>query len=60
MSATRQLRRALHSHLQPNVAVHYKAMQMQHASTLVLDILRDPEYHIEHARRCVFDIWDLF
>ena len=43
--------RALHSHLQPTVAVQYRSMQVKHARNVVLDILKDPAHHIEHARR---------
>lgn len=47
----RKLRKALHSHLQPSVAVQYRPMQLKHALNVILDILRDPEHHIDHARR---------
>lgn len=45
--------RALHSHLQPTIAVHYKAIQDRHAVGFLLDILNDPEHHLDHSRRSV-------
>lgn len=45
--------RALHSHLQPTTAIHYKSIQSRHAVGLILDILNDPEHHLDHSRRSV-------
>lgn len=45
--------RALHSHLQPTIAVHYKAIQDRHAVSFLLDILNDPGHHLDHSRRSV-------
>ncbi|ETW82206.1 cytochrome P450 monooxygenase 106 [Heterobasidion irregulare TC 32-1] len=47
----RKLRKALHTHLQPKVAVTYGPLQMFNARVLLRDILDDPENHHEHARR---------
>ncbi|THG98718.1 hypothetical protein EW026_g3521 [Hermanssonia centrifuga] len=47
----RKLRRALISQMQPNAAVTYRPLQMRNALTYMLDIIRDPDHHVDHARR---------
>ncbi|KAF9238564.1 cytochrome P450 [Melanogaster broomeanus] len=47
----RRLRKAVHTHLQPKAAEAYQGLQHEHARDLILDILRDPKHHIEHASR---------
>ncbi|KAH8102961.1 cytochrome P450 [Cristinia sonorae] len=44
-------RKALHSSLQPSAAATYGPLQYQNAKIYVLDILRDPENHLAHARK---------
>ncbi|KZT68699.1 cytochrome P450 [Daedalea quercina L-15889] len=46
----KRMRRALHAFLQPKVAETYKPMQLENAKTYVLDCLRAPGEHMEHAR----------
>ncbi|KAG1748411.1 cytochrome P450 [Suillus paluster] len=38
----RRMRRVLHSHLQPRAAAEYQPLQMLHAKSTVLNILKDP------------------
>ncbi|KAF9238563.1 cytochrome P450 [Melanogaster broomeanus] len=47
----RRLRKAVHTHLRPRAAEVYQGLQREHARDLILDILRDPTHHIEHASR---------
>ncbi|KIP04789.1 hypothetical protein PHLGIDRAFT_31183 [Phlebiopsis gigantea 11061_1 CR5-6] len=47
----KKLRKALHSRLQPTVAVQYRPTQYKHAVNYLLDVISDPEHHVEHARR---------
>ncbi|KAF9230712.1 cytochrome P450 [Melanogaster broomeanus] len=47
----RRLRKAVHTHLQAKAAEAYQGLQCEHARDLILDILRDPKHHIEHASR---------
>ncbi|KAI0345186.1 cytochrome P450 [Trametopsis cervina] len=47
----RKLRRALHSQLQPGAAGQWVPLQWKYARNMVLDIVHNPEQHIEHARR---------
>ncbi|KAG2142381.1 cytochrome P450 [Suillus clintonianus] len=48
-SRWRQMRRALHTHLQPKAAVEYEPLQMSHAKNMVIDILEDPVNFQNHA-----------
>jgi hypothetical protein len=43
----------MHIHFQPKAHVAYGPIQITNAMQLVLDILDDPEGHMEHAKRCV-------
>lgn len=43
--------RALHTSLQPSAAAQYQPVQYKNAKRYVLDILRDPENHLGHARK---------
>ncbi|EMD34422.1 hypothetical protein CERSUDRAFT_158908 [Gelatoporia subvermispora B] len=47
----RKLRKALHAMMQPKVAVTYEPAQMRNAKRYILDLLEDPEHHLEHGRR---------
>ncbi|KAK7450634.1 hypothetical protein VKT23_012944 [Stygiomarasmius scandens] len=47
----KQFRKVLHTHLQPNAVPAYENLQMRHAKDLVLNILSDPDKHLDHARR---------
>ncbi|KAJ3487188.1 hypothetical protein NLI96_g3713 [Meripilus lineatus] len=47
----KRLRRALHAQLQPSAAKEYQPLQFRHAKQYILDIVRDPEHHMDHARR---------
>ncbi|KAI0770000.1 cytochrome P450 [Fomes fomentarius] len=47
----RRLRSSLHAALQPQSAAKYEPIQMYNARNFILDILDDPDRHIEHARR---------
>ncbi|TCD70585.1 hypothetical protein EIP91_002615 [Steccherinum ochraceum] len=44
-------RKALHSSLQPLSAAQYEPLQFKNAKNYVLDILRDPDNHLAHARK---------
>ncbi len=44
---------SLHAALQPQSAAKYEPIQMYNARNFILDILDDPDRHIEHARRYV-------
>ncbi|KAG2142378.1 cytochrome P450 [Suillus clintonianus] len=48
-SRLRQMRRALHTHLQPKAAVEYEPLQTSHAKNTVLDILENPVNFQNHA-----------
>ncbi|KAG1727108.1 cytochrome P450 [Suillus lakei] len=45
----RQMRRVLHTHLQPRAAEAYQPLQMSLAKNVVLDILEDPSNFQDHA-----------
>ncbi|KAG2066341.1 cytochrome P450 [Suillus decipiens] len=45
----RRMRRALHTHLQPNSAEAYQPLQMLHAKTVILNILDDPQNFQNHV-----------
>ncbi|KAF9231569.1 cytochrome P450 [Melanogaster broomeanus] len=47
----RRLRKAVHTHLQPRAVQAYEGLQCEHARDVILDILRDPTHHVEHAKR---------
>ncbi|KAH7904596.1 cytochrome P450 [Hygrophoropsis aurantiaca] len=47
----RRLRRAVHTHLQPEAAETFQPLQMESAQVVILDILDDPKRHQDHARR---------
>ena len=47
------LARALHSQLQPSTVPQWLPLQSKNAKILLLDILHEPEKHIEHTRRQV-------
>ncbi|THV06992.1 cytochrome P450 [Dendrothele bispora CBS 962.96] len=47
----KKLRRALHAQLQEKAAVEYEPVQLVNAKNVVLDILRDPDHHQDHAKR---------
>ncbi|KAF9235332.1 cytochrome P450 [Melanogaster broomeanus] len=47
----RRLRKAMHTHLQPKAVEAYQGLQTEHARDVILDILRDPKHHMEHAHR---------
>ncbi|KAI0693913.1 cytochrome P450 [Cytidiella melzeri] len=47
----KRLRRALHSQLQPSAVSQWLPLQTKNAKALVLDILHEPDKHIDHARR---------
>ncbi|OJA08119.1 hypothetical protein AZE42_08437 [Rhizopogon vesiculosus] len=44
----RQMRRALHTHLQPKAAGEYQPLQMSHAKQMILNILDDPSNFRNH------------
>ncbi|KAG1814531.1 cytochrome P450 [Suillus variegatus] len=48
----RQMRRALHTHLQPKSADTYQPLQMLQARSLILNILDDPSNFQNHAISC--------
>ena len=43
--------RALHARTQQRIAPNYIPMQFRHAKGLLLDLIEQPDKHIEHARR---------
>lgn len=43
--------RALHARMQPRVAPQYLPVQLRHAKGFLLDVINEPDKHIEHARR---------
>ncbi len=45
------IHRVLHIQLQPSAAKRYQPLQFGNAKNYLLDILRDPEHHVKHARR---------
>ncbi|KAG1882710.1 cytochrome P450 [Suillus subluteus] len=45
----RRMRRALHTHLQPNSAESYQPLQMSQAKTVILNILDDPRNFQHHV-----------
>ncbi|KAF9230261.1 cytochrome P450 [Melanogaster broomeanus] len=47
----RRLRKAVHTHLLPRAVQAYEDLQCELARDVILDILRDPTHHAEHARR---------
>ncbi|KAI0319946.1 cytochrome P450 [Amylostereum chailletii] len=47
----RLLRKAMHMHFQAKAAQSYRRVQLVNAKQLVLDILDDPDAHVEHAKR---------
>ena len=51
MSTTKQLHRALHSHLQPKSIATYAPTMMAMAKQHLFDIVDDPERHQDHAKR---------
>ncbi|KAI0335797.1 cytochrome P450 [Cubamyces sp. BRFM 1775] len=47
----RKHRSSLHATLEPQIAVKYEHLQMQHARNHILDLLDTPDQFINHARR---------
>ncbi|KZT41168.1 cytochrome P450 [Sistotremastrum suecicum HHB10207 ss-3] len=47
----KRLRKALHGHLQPKVAVNYEPLQAKAALIMIMDILRDPQHFQDHAKK---------
>ncbi|TFK68367.1 cytochrome P450 [Pluteus cervinus] len=47
----KKFRKALHSHLQPKVAATYEPLQLLSSQNYVLDILKRPEAHQDHAKK---------
>lgn len=45
----RNMRRALHSHLQPKAAEAYQPLQMSHAKDIILGVLDDPQNLLHHV-----------
>ncbi|KAF5344799.1 hypothetical protein D9758_014422 [Tetrapyrgos nigripes] len=46
-----RFRKALHTHLQPSAVPAYEPLQTRNARELILDILADPDNHLEHVKR---------
>ncbi|TCD65258.1 hypothetical protein EIP91_002922 [Steccherinum ochraceum] len=44
-------RKALHTSLQPSAAAQYEPVQYDNAKHYILDILREPDHHLAHARK---------
>ena len=49
----RRLRKAIHTHFQAKAVEMYKDIQLEHARTLILDLLDDPDNHQKHVHRYV-------
>ncbi|TFK93081.1 cytochrome P450 [Polyporus arcularius HHB13444] len=47
----RRLRSSLHAALQPQVSAKYEPIQTHNALNYILDLLDDPDKHLEHAKR---------
>ncbi|KAJ3487189.1 hypothetical protein NLI96_g3712 [Meripilus lineatus] len=46
-----RLRRAFHDQLQPSVATRYQPLQFKYSKQYIVDLLRDPDRHMEYARK---------
>ncbi|KAI0720580.1 cytochrome P450 [Cerioporus squamosus] len=47
----RRLRSSLHAALQPQASAKYEPVQTHNALNYILDLLNDPDKHLDHARR---------